>query len=261
MVFRSCLFLLLTLAVSAQQPAFDVASIKPNAANDHRIMFRMAPGGAFTVTGANLRMLIMQAYDVKDFQITGGPAWLASDRWDINAKAEGLPAQVPRATMQTMMQGLLADRFQLKLHKDSKELPAYALVAGKGPHKMKASEAPAGGGERRQMFRMGRGQANLQAANMAAVANFLSQQLGRPVVDKTGITGEFDIEMHWTPEPGQGGGPFGGAPPPPEAIASSDNSGPSLLTAVQEQLGLKLETQKLPVPILVIDSVSKPTEN
>lgn len=258
MVLRSCLLTLLPLALSAQQPAFDVASIKPNASGDHRIMFRMAPGGAFNVTGANLRMLIMQAYDVKDFQITGGPSWLASDRWDINAKADGLPAQVPRETMQAMMQGLLADRFQLKLHKESKELPAYALVAGKGPHKMKASQST---GERRQMFRMGRGQANLQAANMAAVANLLSQQLGRPVVDKTGITGEFDIEMHWTPEPGQGGGPFGGAPPPPEAIASSDNSGPSLLTAVQEQLGLKLESQKLPVPILVIDSVSKPTEN
>jgi uncharacterized protein (TIGR03435 family) len=156
---------------------------------------------------------------------------------------------------------LLVERFQLKLHKETKELPVYALVAGKGPHKMKAAEAPAGGGEQRQMFRMGRGQANLQGANMAGVAQMLAQQLGRPVTDKTGIEGKFDVEMHWTPEPGQGGGPFGGGPPPPDAVASSDTSGPSLFTAVQEQLGLKLESQKGPVEMLVIDSVSKPTEN
>lgn len=260
MAFRSILPFLLASAAWAQQ-TFDVATIKPNADNDHRVMFRIMPGGGFSVTGTNLKMLIMQAYDVKDFQITGGPGWVTSDRWDVNAKAEGLPARVPQETLRPMLQALLAERFQLKLRKETKEMPAYALVPGKSPHKLKASEPTAAAGpQQRQMMRIGRGQANLQGATMAALAQLLSQQLGRPVVDKTGITGNFDIEMHWTPEPGQGGGPFGG-PPPPDAITSSDTSGPTLLTAIQEQLGLKLESQRGPVDIFIIDSVSKPTEN
>jgi uncharacterized protein (TIGR03435 family) len=260
MAFRSILPFLLVSAAAWAQQTFDVATIKPNAENDHRVMFRIMPGGGFSVTGTNLKMLIMQAYDVKDFQITGGPGWVMSDRWDVNAKAEGLPDRVPPETFRPMLQALLADRFQLKLRKETKEMPAYALVTGKGPHKLKASESN-GDPEQRQMMRIGRGQANLQGATMAGLTQFLAQQLGRPVVDKTGIAGKFDVEMHWTPEPGQGGGPFGGGAPPPEAIASSDSSGPTLLTAIQEQLGLKLESQKGPVEILIIDSVSKPTEN
>jgi uncharacterized protein (TIGR03435 family) len=255
-------FILCAAVALAQPPkSFDVATIKPNASNDHRIMIRMLPGGGFNASGINLRMLITQAYDIKDFQVSGGPAWIHSDAWDVNAKAEGLPDRVPPDVFRPMLQTLLAERFQLKFHKDSKEMPVYALVAGKGPHKMKASEATATpGGPQRQMMRIGRGQANLQGATMAGLAQILSQQLGRPVIDKTGITGNFDIELNWTPEPGQGGRPFGG-PPPPDAIASSDSSGPSIFTAIQETLGLKLESTKGPVEIYVIDSASKPTEN
>lgn len=263
MVQRPLLLLLLGALALPAQKAFDVATIKPNAENDHRVMIRMQPGGGFTATGVNLRILIMQAYNVKDFQVTGGPGWMMSDRYDVNAKAEGLPDRVPPEVLRPMLQALVEERFQLKFHKETKEMPVYVLVPGKGPHKLKASETPAAGGPgQRGMFRIGRGEANLQGTTVAGLAQFLGQQLGRPVTDKTGITGNFDVKMNWTPEPGQGGGPFGGGgPPPPEAVASTDTSGPSIFTAIQEQLGLKLETQKGPVEIMVIDSAAKPTEN
>jgi len=259
------LLLLAPLALLAQK-AFDVATIKPNAENDHRVMIGFAPGGGFNATGINVRFLIMEAFGVRDFQISGGPGWMTTDRFDVKAKAEGLGDRPGREVMRPMLQNLLEDRFQLKYHKETKEMPIYALVAGKGPHKMKLSEVQQGGpggpgGPGRGMFRMGRGQVDMQGATTGALAQMLSQQLGRTVMDKTGITGNFDVKMNWTPEPGQGGGPFGGAPPPPEAVASSDTSGPSIFTAIQEQLGLRLETQKGPVEIIVIDSVSKPSEN
>lgn len=263
MALRPLVLFALAAASAFAQKSFEVATIKPNAENDHRVMFRLLPGGGFSATGTNLRMLIMQAYNVKDFQVTGGPGWLTSDRYDINAKAEASTERPSPETFRPMLQSLLAERFQLKFHKETKEMPVYALVAGKGPHKLKAAETQAGGGEQRQMMRVGRGQANLQGTTLAGLAQLLSQQLGRPVIDKTGIEGRFDVEMRWTPEPGQGGGPFGGAPPPPGADAGPavDSSGPTIYTAVQEQLGLKLESTKGPVEILVIDSASKPTEN
>ena len=261
MALRPTVLLCLAAASLFAQKTFEVATIKPNAENDHRFMFRILPGGGFSATGANLRMLITQAYNVKDFQLTGGPGWLATDRFDVNAKAEATTERASPETFRPMLQSLLAERFQLKFHKETKEMPVYALVAGKGPHKMKASETPAGDPQQRGMMRIGRGQASLQGTNMAGLVQLLSQQLGRPVIDKTGIEGRFDVELRWTPEPGQGGGPFGGAPPPPEAIAQSDNSGPSIFTAIQEQLGLKLDSTKGPVEIMIIDSATKPTEN
>jgi bla regulator protein blaR1 len=253
-----CFLLLVALTLSAQK-SFDVATIKPNGENDHRVMIRMRPGGGFSATGMNLRTLIMQAYNVRGYQITGGPDWMNTDRYDVNAKAEGLPERVTPEMLRPMLQSLLADRFQLKLHKETKEMPVYALVNGKGPHKLKTSES--GGAEARNMMRIGPGQATLTGTTMAGLAQALAQPLGRPVNDKTGIEGKFDIDIRWTPEPGQGFGPFGTAGPPPEAIAASDASGPSIFTAVQEQLGLKLDSGKGPVEIIVIDSAAKPTEN
>lgn len=260
MVVRNLLLLIAAAVAVPAQKSFDVATIKPVAASDHRVAIRMLPGGGFSADGISLQMLITIAYDVRDFQISGGPQWMKTDRYVVNAKAEGLGERVDPAVNREMLRTLLEDRFQLKLHRETKEMPVYALVAGKGEHKMKPSDTA--GGEQRRGFRMGRGQATLQGATMPALAGILAQNLGRPVTDKTGITGAFDIELHWTPEPGQGGGPFGGAPPPPGAFTTtSDTSGPSIFTAVQEQLGLKLESEKGPVETLVIDSASKPTEN
>ncbi|BDC51896.1 hypothetical protein F183_A42110 [Bryobacterales bacterium F-183] len=273
-------FLLLALPaiVAAQPTAFEVISIKPNAANDNRVMIRMAPGGRFTATGIPVRVLISQAFNVRDFQIQGGPGWMSSDRFDVNAKApDSVGERVPPEVLRPMLQNLLEERFQLKTHKESKELPTYSLVQGKGGPKLKVSDTPpptppaaagvaAPGGGRPQMMRIGRGQIHANGVTMKSFAQQLSQILGRPVTDNTGIEGYYDIELDYAPEPGQGGGMMiggggPGAPPPPGAIPQADSNGPSIFTALQEKLGLKLESSKGPVDILVIDSISKPTEN
>ena len=220
-------------------------------------MLRLQPGGRFTATGISLKHLISQAYDVRDFQISSGPGWIGSDRFDINAKAEGLPDRVPPGTMRPYLRNLLEDRFRLKTHMETKEMPVYALVVGKAGSKLTpAAEGTTPG----PMIRMGRGHLDGKGMPVQMLVHQISQQLGRTVIDNTGLTGNYDIVLDWTPEPGQGGGPFGG-PPPPDAIQAADNSGPSIFTALQEQLGLRLESQKGPVPILVIDSVEKPSEN
>lgn len=258
--------------------SFEVASIKPSEGDGHMVRIQTSPGGRYTASGVNLRMLIQQAYDVKDFQISGGPAWISSTPFDIVAKAEN--PDVNREQVKLMLQSLLAERFHLKFHRETRELPVYALVVGKNGHKLHLSEiqpntdgtpakspgagdpaAPGGAGSAKPagaMMRMGRGQLDAQMTPIAALANMLAQQLGRPVIDKTDLKGSYDFKLEWTPDETAhrliGGG---GADAPPPA----DSSGPSVFTAVQEQLGLRLESQKGPVEILVIDSVEKPSGN
>jgi uncharacterized protein (TIGR03435 family) len=257
---RTLALLLLPTAILLAQPtAFEVVSIKPNASNDNRIMIRMAPGGTFTANGATLKILISQAFNIRDFQITGGPGWIGSDRYDINAKGpEGMPDRVPPDVLRPMLKSLIEDRFQLKYHMESKELPVFVLTQAKGGHKMTVVEevAPApgtGGGPGRppQRVMIGRGGFTGESVPIAFLVQQLSQVLGRTVIDKTGLPGTYKIDLQWTPEPGPGS----------EAGAGADNSGPTIFTALQEKLGLKLDSQKGPVDILVIDSVAKPTEN
>jgi uncharacterized protein (TIGR03435 family) len=246
--------LLWSAASASAQQTFDVASIKPNAANDHRVMIRMMPGGAFSATGVTLKLLIGQAFNIRDFQIVGAPGWAGDLPFDINAKAEGLPDRVPPEQLRPMLQALIKERFQLKFHNEEKEMPVYALVVGKTGAKLTESQV----GERAQM-RMGRGQLSGKSIPMPMFAQQVAQQVGRTVLDRTGLKGSYDINLEWTPEPGHG--PGGGPPPPPDAIPAAGGNGPTIFTALQEQLGLRLETQKGPVQMLVIDSVSKPSEN
>jgi uncharacterized protein (TIGR03435 family) len=157
------------------------------------------------------------------------------------------------------MKSLLKDRFKLEFHRETKELPTYALVVGKGGSKLKKSEIEDGGSDRPGrggMMRMGRGQINAQGIPMAGLANQLSQQLGRSVIDKTELTGDYDIKLEWTPDANEGGA-FRGA----EAHEEARPEGPSLYTALQEQLGLKLESSKGMVEILTVDKAEKPSEN
>jgi uncharacterized protein (TIGR03435 family) len=253
-----CTLIAAASCVSAQQ-AFEVASIKPNAENDHRIMIRMQPGGRFTATGITLKQLIGQAFNVRDFQIQGGPGWIDSERYDINAKApEGMGERIPPDQLRPMIRSLIEERFKLQTHQESREMPLYALVVGKGGAKLTPSTATQAGPG---MVRMGRGQIDAKKASMTLLTQQLGQQLGRTVVDKTGLTGDYDIVLHWTPEPGHGGGGPMGGPPSPDALPAADTSGPTIFTALQEQLGLRLESQKGPVPIIVIDRAEKPTEN
>jgi uncharacterized protein (TIGR03435 family) len=256
--------------------------------------------GQLNYSNVTLKNVLMSAYNVKGYQING-PSWLDNERFDIVAK---VPKGASKEEFRVMLQNLLAERFKLKLHRESKELPIYALVVGKNGIKMKESpkedpapdaagapktpppgafgegeprirmgkdgmpQMPPGGPGRGGMMMMGnngkmRMQANKQ--KVAQIAEMLGNQLGRPVVDQTGLTGDYDFALEYAMDDTMRGpgmmapppdGSGGGAPPP------SDSTGPSLMSALQEQLGLKLEAKKGPIDLLVIDALEKvPTEN
>jgi|HubBroStandDraft_1064217.scaffolds.fasta_scaffold08707_2 bla regulator protein BlaR1 len=271
-------------AASTPAPAFEVVSIKPSHDGDNRMMIRMAPGGRFEAHNIPVKLLLEQAYDIKDSQISGAPGWLDSDRYNIDAKAEDSTAdnqskpdrEAQQARLRAMLQGMLADRFKLTLHHDTKEMPIYALVVAKNgpkfhettapPFDPAASGPPPGPGgpmQRGQIRMMGRGDLTLTGVPLTQFADVLSRQLGRLVVDKTGLKGEYDFTLKWSPDEGQGqmfGGP-GGSPDGRPAAPPPDANGPSVFTALQEQLGLKLESEKGPVDTIVIDHVEKPSEN
>ncbi len=281
--------LLLVLQARASQPQklfeFEVASVKPMKSPPNMIMMRIQPGGRFVVSGVTAKFLMEQAYGVKDSQITGAPSWFNTDRWDIDAKPDEAtaaaldklsPDERQKALMQ-MLQGLLADRFKLTVAREIKDLPIYALVVAKNGPKFHEStyqppetspdttprpgEAPAG--KRQGVWMNGRGELTQTDADMKLFADVLSRFVGRPVIDKTGLTGKYDFSLKWTPDEaqsatapgGKGPGMDGASPPPPES------SGPSIFTAVQEQLGLKLEPQKSPMEVFVIQHVERPSEN
>ena len=240
---------------------FEAASIKPSAPMEMgriRVGIEMLPGGRISMSGVTVKNLIQQAYGVRDFQIVGGPSWMGSERYDITAKPEGAATQ---EQVKVMTQALLADRFKLQFHRETKELPTYALVVAKGGPKMKQSEAAGGSGEGRggQMRMMGRGHFEAQGIPVSGLVNQISNALGRSVIDKTELQGDYDFKLDWTPDenaPGMMRAPGGDAAPPP-----SDASGVSIFTALQDQLGLKLESTKGPVEILVIDRAEKASEN
>ena len=224
----------------AASPEFDVASIKPSKAGGGRSSVRLTPG-ALTMENVSLRKCIGIAYNVgedKDYAFSG-PDWLNFEIFDIAAK---FPPDASGEQVEMMLQNLLAERLKLRVHRENKELPVYALVVGKGP---KMQRAAAGVGSR---FSLGPGHIVGTAAPMSALADRL--HLDRPVLDLTGLKETFDFTLEWTPDN------LPGTPPPDDA------AGPSIFTAIQEQLGLKLETQRGSVEILVIDHAERvPTGN
>jgi len=239
--------------------AFEVASIKPNATGDNRVMMQVAPGGRTNMTGVTMRILMRNAFRIQDFQIIGGPAWMEADRWDIQTKAEenATPAQVNE-----MLQTLLADRFQLKYRKETRELPVYELVIAKNGSKLQETRpdgppvsGPRGESLGRGAMVVGRGQLAGSGMTMAQLSTMLANTLGRTVIDKTGLVGTYDVKLSWTPELGQAAG-LGAAPPAP---VDPDVTTSSIFTAIQEQLGLKIDSAKGPVEVYVIDRVEKPT--
>jgi bla regulator protein blaR1 len=262
-IWISVVLTLLFSQSSSPKPAFEIVSIKPNLSGDNRVSITNQPGGRFVATGVPLRFLMTSAYRVREFQILGGPAWITSDRWDIDARPAEAVARpsvpvdpsVPD-TMSLMVQSLIEDRFQLKMHRETREQPVYELVVAKGGSKMKLSDdqtpvqPPQRGGEpaaRRNSIRTGRGDLEATGIQFGIFVNVLSQQLGRPVVDKTGLAGFYDFRLQWTPQ----------LTPQPD----SDSSGPTIFTALQEQLGLRLESAKGAVEVIIIDGIQKPSEN
>jgi uncharacterized protein (TIGR03435 family) len=245
-----------------------------------------------TLSNVPVRFMIQRAYEVQPFQIVGGPDWIGSDRFDVTAKAA---ADASPSTVNRMLQRLLTERFRLVVRREARELPIYNLVKarddgqpgaglkpaaidcqaarGRGPVVAPAPGGAAGraapggnagrgepdgrlGGCRLQMAPgrlTGAGQA------IAALANALSPQLGRPVIDKTGLSGGYDFELAFMPE-GRGM-PLGPPPPGAPELPPLDPNAPSLFTALQEQLGLKLESGRGPVEVIVVESLSQPTED
>ncbi len=235
-------------------PSFDVATIKPSKPDTQGKFFRVQ-GDRFTTMNTSLADLIKAAYNVQDKQIVGAPAWVFSDHYDIAAQPD-IPGTPNQAQLKTMIQKLLADRFQLKFHKDQKELSAYVLTVAKGGPKMKKSEGdPNGLGGR---FFTGLGSLSFSNSSMDDFCDlFQSAVLDRPVVNHTDLPGKWDFLLKWTPDESQFGGMGIKVPPPTDAA----DAPPPLFTAIQEQIGLKLDAGKAQVPVLVIDKAEKPSEN
>ena len=231
---------------SGKPLAFTIVSIRPHG---------NAPPGpeGCTVDACHfidvpLHALINAAYSISGKLIFGGPSWMNEDRFDIDAKID--PADLPtppptRLQLIEMLQPVLVDRFQLRVHHETRTFPAYNLVLAKGGSKLKLSTAAPGGpcGVSSQ----GNGIFVLRNCWMDAIAHALWTPSGRTVIDKTGLTGRYDCEIHWTPDNTPADSPLA--------------AGPSIFTAVQEQLGLKLEPSTAPLDVLVIDSAQKPSQN
>jgi uncharacterized protein (TIGR03435 family) len=277
-----------TLAAQSAAPAFEVASIKRNKSGDGFMGMGMQPGGRLTMTNMPVRQLIVRAYGVQPYQVLGGPSWITSDRFDITAKA---PGDASPQEMNAMLETLLADRFKLKVRKETRQSDVYRLVKaradgglgealkpaavncdmargraggpppgpGAGPA---AARGPATGGPMMGpcQFLIAPGRFQVAGQSMAAFANSLGMQVGRPVLDETGLQGAYDFTLTFMPDAGRG---MPAGPPPPGApeLPPIDPNAPALPTALQEQLGLRLESGKGPVEMIVIDSIDQPTED
>jgi uncharacterized protein (TIGR03435 family) len=283
---------------------YEVASFKPfkpGGGDGIRMMFNTGPD-SLTVSGFTIQNLITMAYGIRDFQLSGAPSWLNSDRYDVDAKMDSSTADALQklsqddrnAVRQKMLQALLADRLKLTIHRETKDGQVYMLVIGKNGPKLKeataeelASVPPAGprggggvgiggggggrgpgvtrGGPGGMTMSMGRGGTNslsMQAIPISALADMLSRNVGRPVLDKTGLTAKYDIKLEWSRDDMQMQAvPPGGGPTTVNGQAVPDSNAPPLMEAIQDQLGLKLESGKGPIENIVIDHVEKPSEN
>ena len=244
---------------SIKVPDYEVSTIKVNKSGNNMMRIMFKPDG-FSTTNLSLKTLIGTAYSIRQDLISGGPAWVDKTGFDVEAKVLGenveLLKKVPPLQREVMLQHLLAERFRLAVHKETKILPTFDLVVGKDGPKMKAApagEKPEEGmpnpDAKRHPGMMMMSQNGIEGTGlpMASLAGQLSSTLHHTVIDKTGLTGKYDFALKFTPEDG----------PPPD----SDNPDPTIFTAVQEQLGLKLVPSKGPTPTLVIDHVELPNED
>jgi uncharacterized protein (TIGR03435 family) len=265
--------LLLSAAVSAQTPdidklQFQVASVKPNISGSPNANIELHPGGRITATNVVLANLMRNVFNLQPYQLVNAPDWIETARFDIEAKADreySAREDAPAPELLAMLRNLLADRFSLVAHREMRDMPVYALVRAKadgtlGPQLRRSTVdceteaaralaarrgggAPAQGGAKpivRCRINTTAGRIVGTGTTISELMRRLAPVLGRPVVDRTGISGSFDLELHWSPEP------------------IADASGPSIFTAVQEQLGLKLDSQRAPVDVLVVDRVERP---
>jgi bla regulator protein blaR1 len=264
-------------------PAFEAASVKRNVSGEQNSFLHFEPGGRLTVRNMPLRTLIMFAYQIQSFQLLGDLDWIAGDRFDIVAKAEGdppppLPGGAAHPFM-LMMRTLLAERFNLSLYPETREMPIYALVLARrdgkpGPllhpaatdcaAEAAARQAAARGGAQqppqgpnapvRCGVRMTAGRIQFGGAPLSEFARSISNQVQRIVVDRTGLPGNWEFELSYALDPAQGPPGLRG---PGEEPPAFDPNAPSLFTAVQEQLGLKLEATRGPVDVLLVSRLER----
>ena len=258
------------LDLSAQAPpAFEVASIRPNTSSNAQGqgLAGPQPGGRFVAVGATLRGLVSGAYD--GMQIVTGPSWMDSSRFDINARAS---SEVAPDEMRRMLRSLLVDRFKLVAHTETRELPIYVLSTARSDRKLgptlRESDATCtkdarsfvptgpGGPPACGDFRMGARSLIARGMFMPVFAQVMRGRVGRPVMDRTGLTGAYDLELEWSSDLG-----LQQAPPGAAGAGELTPDGLSLFTAVQEQLGLRLQADRGPVDVLIIDSAEQPTPN
>jgi uncharacterized protein (TIGR03435 family) len=227
-------------AASPQPEAFQIVSIKPNrnGGDDNSMKTSLGRLKAVNVTP---KELLLYAFGVRDSQLIGGPDWLTKERVDVEA-VTGTTDDLNRATLQPLLQSMFADRFQLKFHRENTELPVYSLVVAKGGPKLTAHS-----GEGQPLTGIhsssGKKLVNARRTTMKRLAEVLSQQTDRFVIDNTDLGGEYDFSLAWTDD------------------LAVDSEEPSLFTAIQEKLGLKLEPTKGRVQVIVIDSLERPSEN
>jgi uncharacterized protein (TIGR03435 family) len=234
--------LALSLCGVAQKPqSFEVASIHPVTAPIRNTSFDMFEGGRLRVSSVTVYSLIKAAWLIQSSQVAGGPDWLNVDRYDIDAKS-GTPGRIGKEALKELLQSLLADRFALRVHWETREQPAYALMTGKNGAKLTENHDAAF-----TTLNSSHGFGNVRVygtkVTMTQLAGYIGDEIGRIVVDKTDLSGGYDLTLEWDPEP------------------SADSSRPSIFAALQEQLGLRLESRKAPVQVLVVDSVQKASEN
>jgi uncharacterized protein (TIGR03435 family) len=255
------LFVSCPYAQSVQTPSYEVASIKIDDGGPNRpVTWRETPDGLM-VSNVMLELLIRQAYGIQSYQIEGAPEWINQEEYDISARIDdaetrrlqSLTKEQAQAERRLMLQALLADRFLLIVHHETKEGPVYALVVAKHGPKFQEAAPPA----RPEMpISMGAGLLTFNGAPMSTLVRLMAQVIGRPVLDHTGLTGNYAFTLKWTPDE------FNlPATPQQSDQTSAEPNGTSIFTVIQDQLGLKLESTKAPIDSLVIDHVSRPSPN
>jgi uncharacterized protein (TIGR03435 family) len=251
------------IAAAAQRAQFEIASVKVHTSDDQRVYMVAQPGGRFVAANITLRFLIRSAFQLQGDQIVGGPRWLDTDRFDIDARAPQAPG-VPNSQLLEMLQTLLADRFKLTTHREKREPPVFALEParrdgsfGPGFRSTACPELTVDLAKPQPCTnaQTGVGSLTLRGMPLHQFTPFLSSFVNRVVVDRTGLDGRYDIELKWTPDqPAQG---RGGAGEPP----ATDPDAISIFTAIQEQLGFQLTSTRDMVDVLVIDTLEQPAPN
>jgi len=260
MLRTAFLFFLSSIPAFTQTPAFEVADVKVNKSGELRMAIDLQPGGRLTMRNVPMKVLIVFAFHLRPEALAGGPPWLDSERFDVVAKA---PETAPPDDVRRMVQTLLAERFKLVVHTEQKLMPAWALVLGKSRPKLQPSQTALLSAQRCVPGEGPPDQRHVECRHVtvAFLADYLQELAPRdftvPVVDQTGLQGAYDFKLDWTPRP-TAVPPAGDAP----AAAPPAEDGPTIFDAVEVQLGLKLESRKLPLPIIVVDHVERaPSEN